>query len=144
MDLTPQDMVLDLGCAYGYSSAVIARMVEAVVAVEEDDAMAHDAQHRLSAGGVDNAAVITGPLHLGAAKHGPFDAIIVQGGVETIPDALIHQLRPGGRIGCIFMEGRLGVARIGHRTADGVTWRYAFNAAAPVLQGFEKKPVFAL
>jgi protein-L-isoaspartate(D-aspartate) O-methyltransferase len=144
VDVQPSDAVLDLGCGYGYSTAVIARLAEAVVAVEEDEALAADAQKRLSAHGVDNAAVMAGPLAAGAAKHGPYDVIIVQGAVEDVPAVLIDQLKDGGRIAAIFMEGSLGVARIGHKGAQGVTWRYAFNASAPVLAGFTKAKAFAL
>lgn len=144
VDVQPDDAVLDLGCGYGYSTAVIARLAEAVVAVEEDEALAADAQKRLSAHGVDNAAVMAGPLAAGAAKHGPYDVIIVQGAVEDVPAALIDQLKDGGRIAAIFMEGSLGVARIGHKGAQGLTWRYAFNASAPVLAGFTKAKAFAL
>jgi protein-L-isoaspartate(D-aspartate) O-methyltransferase len=144
VDIQPHEAVLDLGCGFGYSSAVIARLAEAVVAVEEDVEMANDAQARLSAQGVDNAAVISGPLAAGAAKHGPYDVILIQGAVQDVPQTLLDQLKDGGRIGALFMEGRLGVARIGHKSATGVTWRDAFNAAAPVLHGFEKAAAFVL
>ena len=87
LDLQPGEMALDVGCGLGYSTAVIARMVEAVVAVEEDEAMANEAQQILSTESVDNAAVVAGPLAAGAAKHGPYDVIMVQGGVEFVPDA---------------------------------------------------------
>ena len=61
-----------------------------------------------------------------------------------MPDALLAQLRDGGRIGAIFSEGALGVVRIGHKVDGRVNWRYAFNAGAPVLTGFEKAVSFAL
>lgn len=144
LDVRPSEMVLDLGCGLGYSSAVIARLAEAVVAVESDEDMARDAQSRLSEHGVDNVAVMHADLAKGAPKHGPYDAIILQGAVETVPDTVLAQLKEGGRIGCIFMEGALGVARIGHKSASGITWRYSFNASAPVLDGFEKAAEFAL
>jgi len=144
VDVQPNEAVLDLGCGFGYSTAVVARLAEAVVAVEEDEAMARDAQGRLSAHNIDNAAVIAGPLAAGAAKHGPYDVIMIQGAVQDVPEALSAQLNDGGRIGAIFMEGSLGVARVGHKGANGVTWRYAFNASAPVLSGFEKTEIFAL
>ena len=144
VDVQPGEAVLDLGCGFGYSTAVVARLAEAVVAVEEDAAMAGDAQGRLSAHNVDNAAVMTGPLAAGAAKHGPYDVILLEGAVEVVPEALLAQLKDGGRIAAIFMEGSLGVARIGHKGAQGITWRYAFNASAPVLPGFEKTAAFAL
>jgi protein-L-isoaspartate(D-aspartate) O-methyltransferase len=143
LDVQPSDLVLDLGCGLGYSTAVVARLADAVVAIEDDEIMAKEAQSILSAEGVDNAAVLFGDLASGAAKHGPYDVIMVQGGVQTVPEALLDQLKEGGRIGCLFMEGALGVVRVGHKGARGVTWRYAFNASAPVLAGFAKSPAFS-
>jgi len=138
------DLVLDIGIGYGYSSAVIASMAEAVIAVEEDASLATEAQTLLSEHGADNVLVHTGPLTDGAAQHGPYDAIIVQGSVEELPQVLIDQLKEGGRIGCVFMEGALGVVRIGYKIDGKMSWRYAFNASAPVLPGFEKETTFAL
>lgn len=144
LDIQRGDLVLDVGCGLGYSAAVIARMAEAVVALEEDADLAREAQLRLSAEGADNAAVIEGPLAQGAAKHGPYDAIVIGGGAETVPQALLDQLKDGGRIGCIFMEGALGICRIGHKLDGAIAWRFAFNATAPVLPGFAARREFAL
>ena len=144
LDIQPDEMVLDLGCGFGYSTAVLARLADAVVAVEEDDAMATEAQHLLSQASVDNAAVIVGPLAAGAAKHGPYDVITVQGGVEQVPAALLDQLKDGGRIAAVFMEGALGVARVGYKADGKVSWRFVFNASAPVLPGFAAAGGFVL
>lgn len=144
LDIQPTDVVLDIGCGLGYSTAVIARFADAVVAVEEDDAMATAAQNVLAAQGVDNAAVIAGPLAAGAAKHGPYDVITVQGGVEMLPEAILAQLKDGGRIACVFMEAALGVVRIGYKSGTKVTWRFGFNAGAPILAGFAAGRAFAL
>lgn len=144
LDIQPGDLVLDLGSGLGYSAAVIARLAEAVVALEEDAALAGEAQARLSAEGADSVAVITGPLAAGAAKHGPYDVIVVEGAAETVPAALLGQLKEGGRIGCLFMDGALGLCRIGRKIDGAVTWRFAFNASAPVLPGFAARREFAL
>jgi protein-L-isoaspartate(D-aspartate) O-methyltransferase len=144
LDVQPGELVLDLGCGLGYSSAVIARLADAVVAVEEDEMLAAEAQRRLSEEGVDNAAVVVGPLALGDARHAPFDVITIQGGVEVVPAAILDQLKDGGRIGAVFMEGALGVARIGYKIDGVVTWRQAFNATAPVLPGFAAARGFVL
>lgn len=144
INVESNDLVLDIGIGYGYSSAVIASMAEAVIGVEEDASLANEAQSLLSEHGADNVLVHTGPLTEGAAQHGPYDAIIVQGSVEELPPVLIDQLKEGGRIGCVFMEGALGVVRIGYKIDGEMSWRYAFNASAPVLPGFEKQTTFAL
>ena len=142
LDLDPADVVLDVGCGLGYSTAVLARMVDFVVGVEEDESLAGEAQALLSEHGIDNAAVVAGPLAEGAPKSGPYDAILIQGAVETVPEGLIAQLKPGGRIGCLFEEGRLGTARIGHNIDGHISWRFAFNAGAPVLPGFARAAAF--
>jgi protein-L-isoaspartate(D-aspartate) O-methyltransferase len=144
LDIQPTEMVLDLGCGLGYSAAVIARLADAVVAVEEDQALAAEAQQLLSDQGVDNAAVVTGPLAQGAAKHGPYDVITLQGGAEVVPDGLLAQLKEGGRIGVVFMEGPLGTVKIGCKIDGKISWRAMFNATAPVLQGFRAQRGFTL
>ena len=144
LDVQRDEMVLDLGCGLGYSAAVLAHLSEAVVAVEEVESLASEAQGILGEQGVDNVAVIEGPLAEGSAKHGPYDVIVIEGGIETIPAALIDQLKDGGRIAAIFMDGPLGECRIGHKLDGKMNWRMAFNATAPVLSGFTKASGFVL
>ncbi len=143
LEIGPADLVLDLGCGLGYSAAVIAHMAEAVVALEEAGELATEAAEILAAQGADNAVVAEGTLAEGDPGHGPYDVIMVEGGVEEIPPALIEQLKTGGRMAAVFMEGRAGRARLGYRTASGaMAWRYAFDATAPVLPGFARAPAF--
>jgi protein-L-isoaspartate(D-aspartate) O-methyltransferase len=142
--IEPAHVALDLGCGLGYSTAVLAQMCDFVVAVEDDADRAAVAQETLTEHGVDNAAVMTGPLAEGSAKSGPYDIITVQGAVDQVPAAVLDQLREGGRIACIFAEGALGVVRIGHKIDGAMHWRFSFNAGAPVLAGFEKEAAFTL
>lgn len=144
LDVKPGHVVLDVACGLGYSTAILAHLCDFVVAVEDDPARVEEAQSLLSERGIDNAAVMAGPLAEGVAKSGPYDVIMVQGGVEQMPEQLLAQLREGGRIACIFSEGALGVVRIGYKVDGVVNWRFAFNASAPVLEGFAKQPSFAL
>jgi len=144
LDVSEDELVMDIGCGLGYSTAVIARLAQAVVAVEQDESMAEEAQKLLSETGTDNAIVQAGSLTAGAAEHGPYDVIIIQGGVESVPAALEKQLKDGGRMACIFMEGSLGSVRIGFMSGGVLSWRFEFNAGAPVLPGFNKQPTFTL
>ena len=141
LDIVPGERVLDLGTGLGYAAALIARMGAEVVALEDDPARAAAAGEALRGTGV---RVVQGPLPAGAPAEAPFDAILVEGAVETMPQAITDQLAPDGRIGAIFAEDGVGVARIGRKEAGRVHWRYAFNAGAPVIPGFERPRAFVL
>lgn len=138
------DVVLDIGCGLGYSTAILAHMVDFVVATEASPDVVAEAQSNLSENGYDNAAVVEGALKEGVPKSGPYDVIIVQGAVQSVPTDLTAQLKEGGRIAAIFMDGALGVARVGRMSSGRVSWRDVFNASAPLLPGFELEQDFAL
>lgn len=144
LDIQPDEMVLHIGCGFGYGPAVIARMADFVVALEDDEEMAAEAQTILSEHGIDNVAVVSGALNAGAAKHGPYDVILLEGAAEHLPAALEEQLKEGGRIACLFADGAVGVARIGYKIDGKIAWRFLFNAGAPVLPGFEARQAFLL
>ncbi|MDF1803068.1 protein-L-isoaspartate O-methyltransferase family protein [Thalassovita sp.] len=144
LDVHSDELVMDVASGLGYSSAVIAKMAAAVVAVEEDEAMAEDAQTALARAGADNVIQHVGPLAEGAAAHGPYDVIVLEGAVEHLPDAILTQLKEGGRIAALFADGELGVVRIGYKIDGEMNWRFAFNAGAPVLPGFERHRAFTL
>lgn len=142
LNIQPSEMVLDIGCGFGYSTAVLARIAEFVVGVEADETMAAEAETNLAAQSIDNAVVVGGALAEGAAAHAPYDVIVLQGAFETMPPALLDQLKTGGRIAAIRAEGAYGTCQLGLKTSTGVTWRRAFDAAAPVLPGFAAVPAF--
>lgn len=140
LDVVPGDKVLCLGAGYGYAAAVLSEMGADVVAVEEDATMAAAATQSLQG----QAKVVNAALAKGSVADGPYDVILLEGGAESFPAALEAQVKEGGRLGAIFMEGALGVARIGYKRDGKVTWRYAFNATAPVAPGFEAVRAFVL
>lgn len=139
----PDDLVLDLAPGCGYSCAVFSRLCAAVVAIESDAGLVKAGTETLEALEIDNVVLTEGNPAEGDAAHGPFDVIFVNGGVETIPDSLIDQLKVGGRLVAIFIDGALGQCRVMVRTEAARSTRYAFDAWAPVLQGFEKERSFA-
>lgn len=144
LNVQRDELVLDIGSAMGYSAAVVARMAEAVVAVEDSADMISEAQGVLVDQGADNVVLHEGALNEGAPEHGPYDVILLQGAVHHLPEAITGQLKEGGRICCLFMEGALGVVRVGYKIDGRISWRYAFNAGAPVIPGFERHSAFTL
>jgi len=143
-DIQPDELVLDIGAGLGYSAAVAARLAEAVIGLEENPEFAAEAERALAETGADNVAVVEGTLANGAPRHGPYDVILVEGAVAHVPAALTDQLKDGGRIVAIFADGALGTVRLGYRIDEAISWRFAFNAGAPVLPGFEASREFVL
>jgi len=140
----PRDLVLDIAPGMGYSSAVIAQLAEAVIALEPDADLASEAEAALAANDIGNVIVENAPAPDGAPRHAPYDVLIIQGGIEAFPSTLDDQVKEGGRAAALFMDGQLGVVRLGVKRQGAIRWRDAFNAAAPVLDGFTRERSFAL
>ncbi len=138
-ELAGSDRVLDVGCATGYGAAVLARIAAHVVALEQDagltktDALA----------GLRNLTLASGPLAEGYLQGGPYDAILLEGATEVAPHTLFRQLKDGGRLVCVLGSGPGAKAMLYRRSGEEVGSRPIFDAAAPVLPGFAKPPVFA-
>jgi protein-L-isoaspartate(D-aspartate) O-methyltransferase len=144
LDIQPTDFVLDIGMALGYSSAVLSQLAEAVVAVEDEQTRFDEASEALHDFGADNVIPHLGELVEGAAQHGPYDVILIQGAIEHVPDMVLGQLKDGGKIACLFAEGALGTVKIGYKLDGRMDWRASFNAGAPTLDGFQRHRAFKL
>src|SRR5690606_12018045 len=105
-----EDIVLEIGCVTGYSTAVISCLAGSVIALESDPVLAAQASANLSRLGYDNAVVVEGPLVEGHAAEAPYDFILLNGAVEEVPEALFAQLRDGGRLLAIVGTGNTGTA----------------------------------
>jgi protein-L-isoaspartate(D-aspartate) O-methyltransferase len=135
------DSVLDVGCATGYSSAVIAQLARNVVALEEDAALVRAAKETLYALAITNVSVEAGPLTAGYAGRAPYDVIFIQGATEVEPQTLFPQLRDGGRLVCVRGTAA-GKAMLYRRAGGEISGRPVFDATAAVLPGFTAAPSF--
>lgn len=136
------DRVLAIGSGSGYSAAVLARLAQSVVALESDPALAAQAARNFADLGIENVEVAIGPLEAGYASGGPYDLILIDGAVETLPEPLFDQLTENGRLVAIVGYGRTGTATLYARSDRQMGSRPAFDAGVPPLPGFRKPEVF--
>lgn len=136
------DLVLDIAPGTGYSSAVLSKLVEAVVAIEENAELAASATKSLADEDCDNVALINAPHTEGLANQGPYDLIFIGGMIDEVPQALLEQLSDNGRILCVLNKDGFGRAAL-ITYADNIKGvRILFDTAAPKLAGFEKMKGF--
>ncbi len=142
-DVRPTDLALVVGCDTGYAAAVMASLAATVVALECDDDLAALAEKNLAALAVDNAVVVRGKLQQGYPKQAPYDVILINGGIEVILERIQEQLGDHGRL--VMVERRsqgCGRAVLIERFGDAFGRRTLFDAATPVLPGFEREKRF--
>ena len=141
-DIRKDDIALDVGCGTGYSTAILSLLCSSVVAVECDETLALQASENLTALNYDNAVVVPGALETGYPSEGPYDVIFVGGAVDKLSNALIDQLKDGGRLVVVEGVGNSGSARL-YTNNDGlVSGRSVFNCAVKPLPGFQMAESF--
>ncbi len=141
-DPGPQDRVLVIGAGTGYSAAVMSRLAAEVVALEQNESLFQQACSALSSVGSRNVKVVHGVLTAGAPASGPYDVILIDGGVETIPEGLCEQLLSRGRLVTVVEFGPVGKAKLLQPLDGKFRDRELFDAHAPVLPGFNLAPAF--
>ena len=135
------DNVLVVGAATGYGAAIMARLAGSVIAVETRTQMVEKAQETLVSIGTDNAVAIKGRLTEGFANEGPYDAILIEGAVETMPERILEQLGNGGRLVAVWRpeDAAVGVASIWTKAGNEFVRKPLFDAQVPVLDEFRCK-----
>jgi len=129
------DRVLDVACATGYSSAVLGRLAQSVIALEQDAELVRAACEILPAAGAANVVVTQGELVSGFKAKAPYDLIFVNGSIDIVPDALLAQLNEGGRLVAVLSSGQ---AEVFVREQGRIGSRAGFDARVPALVGFTK------
>lgn len=141
--IRPTDVVLNIGDATGYATAVVSKLAQTVVALESDPEWAVRAGQSLSDLGIDNAAVVQGALDQGYAAQAPYDVILFSGAVTEVPVAICRQLADGGRlVGVVATTPGVGKGALVVRVGDTFGRRVLFDAVTPLLPGFQPKPKF--
>lgn len=143
LTIRSSDLVLDVGCNTGYSSAILSRLANTVVALEQDSDLTATATAVLAELGADNAVVVEGQLVDGFPSQGPYQAILINGSVADVPACFADQLTEGGRLATVVSrDGRMGQAVLITKIDGHLSRRVLFDAATPLTLGFEAKPSF--
>lgn len=142
LDIADDAQVLDVGGSTGYSAAILARLAKSVVALETEAVGLETAKKAWGAIGASNITPVTGALTAGVPSQAPFDAILINGSVEYMPQTLLDQLKDGGLLAAIQVEGAVGRAVLWQRSAMQFDNRPLFDAGAPILPGFERERAF--
>jgi len=98
MDVKPSDKVLEIGTGCGYQAAVLSELVREVYTIEIVEPLGREAAQRLKTLGYRNVVAKVGDGYQGWAEHAPFDAIMVTAAAPEVPQPLVDQLKPGGRL----------------------------------------------
>ena len=143
-EIKNSDVVLVIGTGTGYGAAIVGQLAKSVIAIEEDAGLAAEAGRTLAAVGARNVEVMTGELIGGAKSKAPFDVIIIEGAVDTVPESLAAQLAEGGRLVAVEGVNLTGVARVHVKSGNSVSARRGFNLAIKPLAAFRAVPAFSL
>jgi protein-L-isoaspartate(D-aspartate) O-methyltransferase len=138
----PDVKAMVVGCGSGYSAAILSRLVGSLVAVEEDKALAAAAREALAAIGVSNVSVVEAKLTEGYSSGGPYGAILIDGGVEVVPESLLSQLAPAGALVAVKRDSGVSRAMLYERIGDETTRWPLFDAWVTPLPGFERRHEF--
>lgn len=142
--LQKDDIVLDIGCNTGYSTAVLGHLAGTVVALEAEDQFADEAEKLLHDLDICNVVVVRQKdLREGYAQQGPYDVIFINGSIPLVPAKIKAQLADGGRLVTVLSDrGHMGTATLMMRNGDSFSSRALFDAATPTLKGFEADKTF--
>ncbi|MEZ5832993.1 MAG: protein-L-isoaspartate O-methyltransferase [Dongiaceae bacterium] len=140
----PDDIALVVGAGTGYAAALLSRLVNTVVALESDAALAQRAGTVLADLAIDNAIVVDGALSAGCSKHAPYNILYLDGSVEQVPATLTKQLADGGRMVGVLMDRGVGRATLWMKSGDALSHRILFDANVAPLPGFAAQAHFVL
>ena len=137
------DTALIVGAGSGYEAAVAALLARAVVAVEEDAELAKQAHAAFVEHAIASVGIVEGSPAQGCRQRSPFDVVLFAGAVSELPSEIAAQLAEEGRLVVVIRpENGVGRAVLARRTAGLLARRVIFDAAIPLLRGFEPKPAF--
>ena len=143
INLKANENVLILGATTGYLSAILSHQAETVIVVEENEQFLNNSENAIKKNNINNVVFIKNEIVKGYSEQSPFNAIIIEGAIQEIPNNILEQLDEGGRLFAIVQEGDICSAKLFKKNGRSISDQRLFNCSMPVLSMFEKKNNFS-
>ena len=141
--LKENENVLILGSTTGYLTAILSLIAETVIVVEEDDSFIKSSEIATKENNLNNVIYINKSILSGCIEQSPFNAIIIEGAVDHVPQKLLNQLENDGRLIAILSENGLCNAKMFTRKEAVFYSKQLFPCSLPVLPSFKEKNIFS-
>ena len=143
LNISNEENVLVIGSSTGYSSAVISRIAETVISIEEDKELLDFSEEAVRKNGIDNVVFINNAMKEGCSEQGPFNAIIIEGAIDEVPPKILNQLDHNGRLIAMINDNGISNVIEYQKKNNAFTERFLFNCSAPKLKSFDKRKSFS-
>ena len=142
LDVETSETVLIIGSGTGYSAAITSKIAETVICIEEDLDLISFSESAAINNSINNIVFINNQLNKGYIDQGPYSSILIEGGVEEIPNIILDQLAEGGKLVTIIFQNDTGSAIKYSRKNNQIISQFLFSIEAPILKSFEKSKKF--
>ena len=143
LDILNDENVLVIGSSTGYSSAIISRLAETVISIEEDKELLDFSEKAVKKNGIDNIVFINNVMIEGCPEQGPFNAIIIEGAIDEVPQKILNQLELNGRLIAMINDNGISNVIEYQKKNNTFTERFLFSCSAPKLKSFDKRKSFS-
>ena len=143
LNISNEENVLVIGSSTGYSSAIISRLAETVISIEEDKELLDFSEDAVKNNGIDNIVFINNKMIEGCSDQGPFNAIIIEGAIDEVPPKILNQLEYNGRLIAMINDNGISNVIEYQKKNSTFTQRFLFSCSAPKLKSFDKRKSFS-
>ena len=142
LEVEALETVLIIGSTTGYSAAITSKIAETVICIEEDQDLISFSESIANSNAINNIVFINNKLSKGYIDQGPYSCILIEGGIEEVPNIILDQIAEGGKLVTVIMQNDTGSAIKYSRKNNQIISQFLFSIEAPSLKSFEKAKKF--